>query len=873
VKAKGEVVGHELLSKEPDWEYKTPSERDAWMGNEEGLKSDRKWFGTKTFREREAAREATGTYQYDPRTSPDGKWIGFVKRGAIHVKRMDRQDNRVVTGASAATDAGRSSDIGKESFVVPYAAFDHGWDFSFNENGEVDGVYVTAHEESHPRGKSYALTKVYLEKDGYDWKQLAHYKFPEFVEQESGNVSFKTRSPYKGFWKKRLWNGEWNVVPNTLRAHDPAISPDGKKIAFLQYTDGTVNIGTINPDGSEKKLLTNYDDGNWMRIIDWSPDGTQLVVAIHRNFQQNLYTINADGTELKPIMMDEWEEQDPHWSEDGKIYFAADPGGIDNVYSYDPEDGTFLQITNVITGAVSPHITKEGDLVYNHYTAYGWKIFSLSKNEFLNDEVTHLFRTNPDAEHVKDYMADKIDLSKYEAMTSKYSSVKSLSSPVVIPLMRLQNATRTNWGLQSGVQFQMMDYAQMHQLFAFALLGEDMVLQTGYTNDMFLPSLQVYGGHYQGKSDQGYLLDADENPETTEDQKIYETKRIMMQNFGGGSMAYTWNGRFVSTLGFSAFDYSIKGIDDTKWARYMWNVAPYLNFSWSNNSWLGRSINPYYGRTIDATLTHGFTDIVYEPLGGYAIDDGELMDAYHYNQVEFRWSEIFPIPTFGSKILAEAQKRRHVMYLDSHIGVVDRNVSGNDEFRAGGRHPYNMGYGSIQPNSQFAGYPSWSLGGETMMIFNTGYRFPLTRPEQKWMYGPLYIVGLVGQVSATAGNLWSFRPPSDPTKFYRDRYDERVAYNSDDVKREIPFIDKSYKNGNKMLYDVSAEIRMSSILYHTMSWDSFVRVAYGFNEVRGWGDVDGDDIFDTNDSALGDELSSETEPAGIRLYLGLGTGW
>lgn len=873
VKTKGEVVGHEMLSKEPDWEYKTPSERDAWMGNEEGLKSDRKWFGTKTFREREAAREATGTYQYDPRTSPDGKWVGYVKRGAIHVKRMDRQDNRVVTGASGATDPGRSGDIRKESFVVPYAAFDHGWDFSFDENGEVDGVFVTAHEESHPRGKSYALTKIYLEKDGYDWKQIAHYKFPEFVEQESGNVSFKTRSPYKGFWKKRLWNGEWNVVPNTLRAHDPAVSPDGKKIAFLQYTDGTVNIGTINPDGSEKKLLTNYDDGNWMRIIDWSPDGTQLVVAIHRNFQQNLYTINADGTELKPIMMDEWEEQDPHWSEDGKIYFAADPGGIDNVYSYDPEDGTFLQITNVITGAVSPHITQEGDLVYNHYTAYGWKIFSLSKNEFLNDDVTHLFRTNPDAEHVKEYMADKVDLSKYEAMTSKYSAVKSLSSPVVIPLMRLQNATRTNWGLQSGVQFQMMDYAQMHQLFAFALLGEDMVIQTGYTNDMFLPSLQVYGGHYQGKSDQGYLLDADENPETTEDQKIYETKRIMMQNFGGGSMAYTWNGRFISTLGFSTFDYSIKGIDDTKWARYMWNVAPYLNFSWSNNSWLGRSINPYYGRTIDATLTHGYTDIVYEPLGGFAIDDGELMNAYHYNQVEFRWSEIFPIPTFGSKILAEAQKRRHVMYLDSHIGVVDRNVSGNDEFRAGGRHPYNMGYGSIQPNSQFAGYPSWSLGGETMMIFNTGYRFPLTRPEQKWMYGPLYIVGLVGQVSATAGNLWSFRPPSDPTKFYRDRYDERVAYNSDDVKREIPFIDTSYKNGNKMLYDVSAEIRMSSILYHTMSWDSFVRVAYGFNEVRGWGDVDGDDIFDTNDSALGDELSSETEPAGIRLYLGLGTGW
>ena len=76
-----------------------------------------------------------------------------------------------------------------------------------------------------------------------------------------------------------------------------------------------------------------------------------------------------------------------------------------------------------------------------------------------------------------------------------------------------------------------------------------------------------------------------------------------------------------------------------------------------------------------------------------------------------------------------------------------------------------------------------------------------------------------------------------------------------------------------MLYDVSAEVRMSSVLYHTMSWDSFVRVAYGFNEIRGFGDVDGDMIFDSSDNTLNSELSNETEPAGIRLYLGFGTGW
>jgi hypothetical protein len=395
----------------------------------------------------------------------------------------------------------------------------------------------------------------------------------------------------------------------------------------------------------------------------------------------------------------------------------------------------------------------------------------------------------------------------------------------------------------------------------------------GYTNDMFLPSLQVYGGHYQGKSSQGYMLDLDNNTSTLGDQNVYEIKRWVSQNFAGAAMSYQWNGLFSTYLGVSGYDFSFRGIDDTKFSRFMWSVTPYINAVWSNNSWLSRSINPYYGRTVEATFTHGYTDIVYADTGSATVDDGQMLDKYGYNQLELRWNEIIPLPSFGSKILAEAQRRKHVLYLDTHLGWMDRNVSINDEFRAGGRHPYNFGYGSIQPNSQFAGYPSWSLSGESLMIFNTGYRFPLTRPEARWMWGPLYVIGLVGQVSATAGNLWSFTPPSDPQKFYRSRYNERVAYDLADIHREIPFIDTAYKNGNKMLYDLSAEVRLSSELYHTMSWDSFVRVAYGFNAIRGFGDVDENGIFDTSNSALNSEISNEVEPAGIRLYLGIGTGW
>lgn len=159
-----------------------------------------------------------------------------------------------------------------------------------------------------------------------------------------------------------------------------------------------------------------------------------------------------------------------------------------------------------------------------------------------------------------------------------------------------------------------------------------------------------------------------------------------------------------------------------------------------------------------------------------------------------------------------------------------------------------------------------------MGILNLTYRFPIVRSLQKRI-GPLYFGSVYAQLGGTAGNLWSFRPPEDPSLYHMNLYDERVANNPEDVKREIPFVDEAYKNGNYLLYDLQHEIRVKMNVFNGMSWDSFFRVAYGFNEIRGYGDVNGDDVYDTSDNARGDELSNETEPAGFRFYLGLGTGW
>jgi hypothetical protein len=859
VKARGEVMGKEILGGPADWDFTDPGARDEFY-------NQKRW-------QYEYAKEKTGLYQWEPRISDDGRHMGVLNRAVIQIAHIPEGDEKTVYEWSGhgINDAG----FGEEAMLGStffHADFEHGWDFVPGQ----DSIVLTGREDEAPAGFAQAFTGVRLELDGYNWKELYVYDMP-YRDDEKGNRTLQTRNrePYiKGVvGTERYAAGSWRKIPNTLRAVDPAVSPDGKTVAFFQYTDGVLNLGTIGIDGTNRTMLTTFDDGTWMQKVDWSPDGEKLVLALFRNHRQNLYTVNKDGSDLTPIMWDQWEELDAHWAKDGKIYFGADADGIFNIYSYDPEDGSFLQITNVIGGAHTPQISPEGNLLYTYYTAHGWKLYGLAKEEFFNAPADHLFRTDINMDVVASDLAFREDLSHFEAVTTKYQPAKSFNPPTVVPMFRLENDSVTNWGLQSGAQIFVQDFNEEFGAFVMGMLGEDSLFLGQAFYQGWHPTLMLTGYRYDVKYDGGYLLDRDDDTTTTDDQSILEIKNQQFANIVMGSAYYPWNSRLTTGAFAKVLEYGFKGASDVEYNPYLHEIESGMFFSWANNGYFGRSPNPYFGRTIELNYSHGWTDVVYAPYGGVATDDGQELDNYEYNKVEVRWVEQIPVSKLGFiPILRKAGERKHTIQFDARLGATDRNVDVNDEFRAGGQHPYQWGYGSLRPNTLFAGYPGSALAGETMAIFNLAYRFPVDE-FGRHKIGPLYTHGIYGQFSATAGNLWSFRAPEDESQYYNNRFGERVAHNPEDIRREIPFVDKAYKNGNHMLYDVAAELRVQSVLFHGASWDSFLRLAYGFNEVRGYGDVNGDDIYDTSESALGDELSNETEAAGFRLYVGLGTGW
>ncbi len=856
IRAEGEVVGREVLPEKGDWDFSDPSGRDEWNAKPE--------------RDRTRARERTGTWMIEPRVDAESGLVGINNRGAVVVQPMDESIFEPFTGKYA-TNSEKLEAIGRQTAMLR-GEFMHGWDL-------VPGKQqvVTTGTEHMMDSTFTKWTGIRHEGDGYNWKQLWVHDIVEREDKVKGR-KFNTWSADRMLnGKAKTVKGASRAIPNTLRGQDPAVSPDGSKIAYLQYSDGTLNLATINFDGTEKTLLTDFDEGTWMQHPDWSPDGKHIVFSIFRHFRQDLYIIDADGSNLRPITWDAWESQDAHWADDGKIYFSSDPTGVYNIFSYDLENDKIEQLTNVISGAECPVITPEGNLLYTLYTSYGWKLWGLHRGEFFGKDATDMFVLPKDADpdDVKDSIAYREDLSHYEGQTEKYNWTKALMPPTAGPSISFENDSMTNLALTGGFYVFAQDFAEKHGLYLRALMGEDNVwmaqyfLQNWYTN-MYLTAYRV-----EVKYDYGFMIDEDDDLTTTNDQSIYEGKNQQAYNIVSGAIDYPWSNRYSTMLYGSAMEVAFRTTSEPEWEPYMLEYELGGSIGFTNISgYYARAPNPPAGRNVELTVSHAWTDVVYEPYGGVVVDDGMLFDEYEYNKFDLRWVEFFNIPTLGGfGPLAAARSKGHRIQLDTQFGFIDRNVDSWGEFRAGGQHPAFGGYStSVRPQTQFAGYPFYSLSGETLGTMNLAYRFPI-KSRMATRVGPFYFTSSYLQFMGTAGNLWSFRPPEDPDLYYKTGSADRVAYDPADVKREIPLVDSAYKNGNYLLYDAGAELRVSGVLFNAAYWNSFLRVAYGFNEIGGYGDVDGDDIQSTASNAIGDELSVETEKPGLRFYIGLGTGW
>ena len=110
------------------------------------------------------------------------------------------------------------------------------------------------------------------------------------------------------------------VVPD---AAEPAVSPDGKTVAFSRSRGGEDPRIWLAPleDPTNARQLTGQNDGVWAHgHPSWSPDGRTLCY----NDQNDLWIIPAQGGRASRLTADDIPDCNPVWSQDGRhIYFQS----------------------------------------------------------------------------------------------------------------------------------------------------------------------------------------------------------------------------------------------------------------------------------------------------------------------------------------------------------------------------------------------------------------------------------------------------------------------------------------------------------------------------------------------------------------------
>ena len=137
----------------------------------------------------------------------------------------------------------------------------------------------------------------------------------------------------------------WNI--------HPAVSPNGKQIAFISDRDGLSNVWVMNRDGTELRQVTK-EKNNIIHAPKWSPDGEYILVTKGIMSSRSIpageiwmyHHTGGTGLAIKKRvngLKDQKNIADPAFSHDGQyIYFTQDiTGGFRFNYNRDPLTSIF----------------------------------------------------------------------------------------------------------------------------------------------------------------------------------------------------------------------------------------------------------------------------------------------------------------------------------------------------------------------------------------------------------------------------------------------------------------------------------------------------------------------------------------------------
>jgi eukaryotic-like serine/threonine-protein kinase len=166
---------------------------------------------------------------------------------------------------------------------------------------------------------------------------------PAWFPDGSAVAFVSLRSGSEAIWKVPRLGGSATMLVDG--AFDPAISPDGRRIAFARAgptADTRVFVAPLGrPD--ESTMLTGPEDGLWShRQPAWSPDGRTICYAAFRD----LWIVRLDERKPRRLTSDGQMDETPVWSSDGRhVYFSSNRGSTQAIWRVPAAGGKPRRVT------------------------------------------------------------------------------------------------------------------------------------------------------------------------------------------------------------------------------------------------------------------------------------------------------------------------------------------------------------------------------------------------------------------------------------------------------------------------------------------------------------------------------------------------